>query len=169
MSSTTQAALYWGSLDSPVGHVAVASDGVAIVQVAWSEHAPMDHPTDPLLTEALAQLSAYFDGSLTKFDLPLGLASVSDSARGVLHTLHATVQFGESVTYGELASRAQTGADARGVGSIMGSNPLPLVIPCHRVMASDGLGGYSGGTRGNGLETKRWLLEFEGALPPTLF
>ena len=56
-----------------------------------------------------------------------------------------------------------------GVGAIMGINPLPLIIPCHRVVAGDGLGGYSGGADGQGLATKRWLLEFEGALPPTLF
>ncbi|WP_257881308.1 MGMT family protein [Gordonia terrae] len=51
----------------------------------------------------------------------------------------------------------------------MGINPVPLLIPCHRVVAGDGLGGYSGGVTGQGLSTKRWLLEFEGALPPTLF
>lgn len=80
-----------------------------------------------------------------------------------------SVGYGETVSYGTLARRA--GLDhaaalaARAVGRIMGSNPIPVVVPCHRVVASDGLGGYSGGT---GPEVKRWLLTFEGALPPTL-
>ena len=58
---------------------------------------------------------------------------------------------------------------ARGIGAIMGANPVPLIVPCHRVVAGDGLGGYSGGDPGRGLETKRWLLEHEGALPTGLF
>ena len=85
----------------------------------------------------------------------------------VLRTL-MTVGYGETVTYAELAERSGTGVPARAIGSIMGANPVPIVIPCHRVVASDGLGGYSGGDPGRHLETKRWLLENEGALPPTL-
>jgi methylated-DNA-[protein]-cysteine S-methyltransferase len=74
------------------------------------------------------------------------------------------------VTYGNLASRAGLEAaddviPARAVGQIMGSNPIPIIVPCHRVVASDGLGGYSGGA---GPEVKRWLLILEGSLPPTL-
>ena len=74
----------------------------------------------------------------------------------------------ETLTYGELAARSGTGLPARAIGSIMGANPVPLVIPCHRVVAGDGLGGYSGGEPGQEIATKRWLLELEGALPPTL-
>ena len=87
----------------------------------------------------------------------------------MLTTLDETVESGTTVTYGELARRSGTGIPARAIGSIMGMNPLPLVIACHRVVASDGLGGYSGGRRGEGLATKRWLLEFEDALPRPLF
>ena len=81
-----------------------------------------------------------------------------------------TVSYGETVTYGELAQRAVAGPDgircpARAIGRIMGSNPIPVIVPCHRVVAGNGLGGYSGGT---GIEVKRWLLIFEGALPATL-
>ena len=84
--------------------------------------------------------------------------------------LLACVGYGETVTYGALARRAglTDGGDvppARVVGQIMGSNPIPIIVPCHRVVAGNGLGGYSGGT---GIEIKRWLLIFEGALPPTL-
>jgi methylated-DNA-[protein]-cysteine S-methyltransferase len=95
---------------------------------------------------------------------------MSASQRQVLPVLLASAGYGETVTYGALAHRAGL-ADggkvpaARVTGQIMGSNPCPIVVPCHRVVASDGLGGYSGGT---GIEIKRWLLIFEGALPPTL-
>jgi methylated-DNA-[protein]-cysteine S-methyltransferase len=88
----------------------------------------------------------------------------------VLRTLVDSVGYGETVSYGALARRVghdSFGASppARAVGQIMGSNPIPVVVPCHRVVAADGLGGYSGGT---GTEVKRWLLTLEGALPPTL-
>ena len=95
---------------------------------------------------------------------------MSASQRQVLPVLLASAAYGETVTYGALARRAGL-ADggkvpaARVTGQIMGSNPCPIIVPCHRVVAGDGLGGYSGGT---GIEIKRWLLIFEGALPPTL-
>ena len=79
-----------------------------------------------------------------------------------------TVGYGETITYGELAELSGTGVPARAIGEIMAANPVPIIIPCHRVVASDGLGGYSGGEPGRHLETKRWLLENEGALPPAL-
>ena len=78
----------------------------------------------------------------------------------------ARVGYGETVTYGELAARAKLGSAytaARGVGAIMGSNPLPVVVPCHRVMAADGLGGFGGGRA-----TKEWLLALEGVLTTAL-
>ena len=88
----------------------------------------------------------------------------------MLRTLVESVGYGETVSYGTLARRVGHGSfggspPARAVGQIMGSNPIPVVVPCHRVVAADGLGGYSGGT---GPEVKRWLLTLEGALPPTL-
>ena len=86
--------------------------------------------------------------------------------RQVLATLFATVGYGETVTYGELAARSELGSAytaARGVGAIMGSNPLPVVVPCHRVMAADGLGGFGGGRA-----TKEWLLALEGVLTGAL-
>ena len=79
-----------------------------------------------------------------------------------------TVRYGDTITYGELAELSGTGVPARAIGGIMAANPVPIIIPCHRVVASDGLGGYSGGEPGRHLETKRWLLENEGALPPSL-
>lgn len=169
------------TMTTPVGPITVSSTGHFIVRVEWSDPRddaagspavgadPPDDVSDPLLTEALGQLRAYFDGTLSTFDLPRDLGQLSQTAQIVLTTLDETVTAGTTVTYGELARRSGTGIHARGIGSIMGLNPLPLIIPCHRVVAGDGLGGYSGGRRGTALDTKRWLLEFEKALPPTLF
>ena len=122
---------------------------------------------DETVQQVLGQLREYFAGQRREFDLPLDLVGLEPVTEAVLRTL-LTVGYGETITYGELATRSGTGVPARAIGSIMAANPLPLIIPCHRVVASDGLGGYSGGEPGHGLETKRWLLENEGALPPVL-
>ena len=168
---------FTGALATPVGVLTVHSDGAAIRRVQWSRpghSAPVpgvssDAERDPLLAEALAQLSAYFAGERSGFDLPFDLGPQSDVTNAVLHALYDTVGHGETVTYGELAERSGTAVPARAIGSIMGANPIPILVPCHRVVASDGLGGYSGGAPGEGLLTKRWLLEHEGALPAALF
>ncbi|MDN5931020.1 MAG: methylated-DNA--[protein]-cysteine S-methyltransferase [Pseudonocardia sp.] len=111
--------------------------------------------------EAVEQLAAYLAGELRVFTTPLDWSLTSGTQRRVLQALFATVPFGATVTYGELAARS--GTVARGVGSIMGSNPLPVVVPCHRVLGADGLGGFGGGRA-----TKEWLLALEGVLTPTL-
>lgn len=173
------------TMSTPVGPVTVTSNGRAIVGIEWPDigadtgsgtnagtGADTDQsadPSDTLVVEGLRQLRAYFDGGLTHYDLPVDLGGISDVARTVLTTLEETVESGTTITYGELAARSGTGIPARAIGSIMGLNPVPLIIPCHRVVASDSLGGYSGGPRGQELETKRWLLEFEEALPRPLF
>lgn len=111
--------------------------------------------------EAVEQLAAYLAGELRVFTTPLDWSLTSGTQRRVLEALFGTVPFGATVTYGELAARS--GTVARGVGSIMGSNPLPVVVPCHRVLAADGLGGFGGGRA-----TKEWLLALEGVRTPTL-
>jgi methylated-DNA-[protein]-cysteine S-methyltransferase len=122
------------------------------------------------LERARTQLGEYFAGQRRAFDLPVDWPGMSAAQRQVLPVLLASAAYGETVTYGALARRAGL-ADggqvpaARVTGQIMGSNPCPIIVPCHRVVAGDGLGGYSGGA---GIEIKRWLLIFEGALPPTL-
>lgn len=123
----------------------------------------------PILAEAVAQLRAYFDGRLGDFDMPVDFGQISDVARTVLTTLTEEVPAGTTVTYGQLAEASGTGIPARAVGGIMGLNPIPIIVPCHRVVAGDGLGGYSGGLPGHELGTKRRLLEFEDALPQPLF
>lgn len=121
----------------------------------------------PATDAVAAELAEYFAGTRQVFDVPLDwrLTTVG-SQRRVLEALYETVGYGATVTYGELAERSGLGkayTAARGVGSIMGSNPIPLVVPCHRVMASDGLGGFGGGR-----PTKEWLLGLEGVLTPAL-
>lgn len=160
-----------GGLDTPVGHLSVAvvtGDGLAAV--GWGRR-PRRAPAagdGERVAPVLAQLAEYFAGQRRSFDVPIDWRHVTGSASAVvLRTLHETVGYGTSVTYGGLADRSGTGVPARAIGGIMGANPIPIVVPCHRVLASDGLGGYSGGSGGNGLEVKRWLLTLEGVLPPT--
>ncbi|WP_240687389.1 methylated-DNA--[protein]-cysteine S-methyltransferase [Amycolatopsis suaedae] len=113
-----------------------------------------------------AELAGYFAGERTEFTTPVDWRLTSRAQRTVLGTLYETVPYGSVVTYGELAQRSGSGIPARGIGSIMGSNPIPIVVPCHRVVAGNGLGGFSGG---EGVEAKRWLLTMEGHLPPGLW
>jgi len=111
------------------------------------------------------ELAEYFAGDRRAFSVPFDLASVRSSFQcGVLRRL-VDVPFGSTVTYGELAALVGSPGAARAVGVTMAVNPLPIVVPCHRVVASDGLGGYSGG----GVENKRRLLAHEGVTPPSLF
>ncbi len=128
----------------------------SIIAVDWG-WSPFQEPTD-LLREAKRQLDAYFDGDLTHFDLPLNPMGTKHQEK-VWKAMMA-IPYGETVTYGELAKNI--GSAAQAVGTACGRNPLPVLVPCHRVIASAGkLGGYSGD---GGLYTKRALLVIEGAL-----
>ena len=132
--------------------------------------APGTDARDHVLAATRAQLAEYFAGQRRSFELPIDWADVSPLQHQVLSVLFDSVGYGETITYGGLARRAGVGTDvtelpARAIGRIMGSNPVPVIVPCHRVVAGNGLGGFSGGI---GPELKRWLLIFEGALPPTL-
>ena len=113
------------------------------------------------LTAIVKQVREYLLGERTEFDLALDMRLMTDFQRTVLQATQA-VPHGSVATYGEIAKRIGKPKAARAVGQALGRNPIPLVIPCHRVLASDGsLGGYSGG---GGLATKRQLLQLEGAL-----
>jgi methylated-DNA-[protein]-cysteine S-methyltransferase len=111
---------------------------------------------------AAVQLEEYARGERQEFDLSFDWSGVEPGHRHVLETLCAIAPYGTTVTYGELGAQAGVD-DPRDVGVMMATNPLPLVVPCHRVVASDGLGGYGGG-----LDLKRRLLELEGVLPQRL-
>jgi methylated-DNA-[protein]-cysteine S-methyltransferase len=170
------AELSWASVTTPVGLVSVGASAAGVAKVRYG--APPPHPADgasddagwELAEEGRRQLTAYFSSQRRVFDLPLDWSSTRGAQRDVLRILAESVAYGETISYGQLATRAglPMTADtvpARTVGQIMGSNPIPVIVPCHRVLASDGLGGYSGGA---GIEVKRWLLILEGSLPPTL-
>ncbi|MDF3301985.1 methylated-DNA--[protein]-cysteine S-methyltransferase [Streptomyces tropicalis] len=126
---------------------------------------PVEAPGSPLLAEAVRQLDAYFAGELHAFDLPLDWSLISGFNRQVLRALESDVPYGAVVGYGDLADRVGQPGAAQAVGAAMGANPLPVVVPCHRVVERDGgIGGFGGG-----LETKRRLLALEGVLPEPLF
>ncbi|MFI1720229.1 methylated-DNA--[protein]-cysteine S-methyltransferase [Streptomyces sp. NPDC020489] len=127
--------------------------------------APVEAPDSPLLTEAIRQIETYLDGSRRDFELPLDWSLISGFNREVLRELASGVPYGSVVGYGDLAGRVGQPGAAQAVGAAMGANPLPVVVPCHRVVESDGgIGGFGGG-----LETKRKLLALEGVLPEPLF
>ncbi|MFI7675517.1 methylated-DNA--[protein]-cysteine S-methyltransferase [Actinophytocola sp. NPDC049390] len=167
----------FGSVPTELGDVlaAVTADGLVATAFSDSPHIRAaiaarlglrESPT-PARTDGIrTQLSRYFAGELREFDIEVDWRLMSEAQRRVLGTLYSTVPYGKVVTYGELAARSGSGIPPRGIGAIMGSNPIPIVVPCHRVVAGDGLGGFSGGT---GVESKRRLLTLEGYLPPTLF
>jgi methylated-DNA-[protein]-cysteine S-methyltransferase len=169
--------LAWTTLGTPVGPLSVGCGPAGVSQARFGAppRAASPAPTEPgpareLSAAALAQLTEYFAGQRHRFDLPIDWSGMSQLQQQVLAVLFDTVGYGETVSYGELARRAPSvrlvsDVPARAIGQIMGSNPVPVIVPCHRVVASGGLGGYSGG---RGPEVKRWLLVFEGALPPTL-
>ncbi|MFI7497098.1 methylated-DNA--[protein]-cysteine S-methyltransferase [Streptomyces sp. NPDC049687] len=126
---------------------------------------PVEAPDSPLLAEAARQVAAYFAGERRDFELPLDWSLISGFNRQVLRELASGVPFGAVVGYGDLAKRVGQPGAAQAVGTAMGANPLPVVVPCHRVVESDGgIGGFGGG-----LETKRKLLALEGVLPEPLF
>jgi len=109
------------------------------------------------------QLDEYFEGTRTAFELPIDLSHQAAFSRAVLNRL-ARVPYGQVTTYGALAAEAHRPKAARAVGTVMNRNPVPIVLPCHRVVGANGaLVGYGGG-----LERKEKLLKLEGALDNTL-
>ncbi len=148
--------------DSPLGEILLCADDHGLSRLVLDAGAQPDpeerRRDDEALAEARDQLLAYLAGRRRSFSLPLAPGG-SDFQRQVWAAL-VRIPWGETRTYGELARRLGREGAARAVGSANGANPLPLLIPCHRVVAAGGLGGYSGG-----LALKRQLLELEGSLP----
>jgi len=123
----------------------------------WIEHTGQG-PASDLLALAAQQLTEYFDGTRTTFDLPLE-ALGSQFEHRVWNALR-TIPYGTTTSYGELARRLGDVSATRAVGAANGKNPIPIIVPCHRVVGANGdLTGFGGG-----LDRKRWLLEHEGAL-----
>jgi methylated-DNA-[protein]-cysteine S-methyltransferase len=164
-------AIYWCTVPAPIGCVLVAASDSGLLRVSFRhreesfvdelrEHTEADVVRSPARTaDIVEQLRDYFAGERRRFDVRLDLRHVSPFQRRVL--LAATrVPAGEVVSYGEIARRIGEPGGSRAVGQALGHNPIPIVIPCHRVVAAGGrIGGYTGG-----LAIKRKLLRLEGSL-----
>jgi methylated-DNA-[protein]-cysteine S-methyltransferase len=147
-------------VESPVGRLALEAEGEALTGVHWaSEHErAAGAKATPVLREAQRQLDRYFRRKLQRFDLPLG-AHGTPFQKSVWAMMCA-IPFGETATYGGMAMAL--GSGARAVGTACGRNPIPIIVPCHRVLGTGGKeGGFSGG---QGLPTKRKLLALEGVV-----
>lgn len=146
-----------------MGRVWVACDGDRITQVSFAPLIERGAPIPGLLAEALRQVGYYFLNGQARFDLPMRTEGTAFQQRvwGLLNTIPP----GQVITYQQLAERLGGTAIARAVGNTCGANPLPILVPCHRVIGSNGsLTGYVGE-----LWRKQWLLKHEGALSNDLF
>ena len=154
---------YWTRLNSPIGPLTVTVDDAGALVSIDLHGGPGQGPEQPeRCTKPVEQLKEYFAGQRRQFNLPIN-AGGSDFQQDVWRAL-GDIPFGSAVSYGELARRLGRPRAARAVGQANGANPVPIVVPCHRVIAGDGgMGGFSGG-----LKIKRWLLAHEGAVQPEL-
>ena len=163
----------YASVDSPLGPLTVASTPRGLVRVAYTEFRPQDEVLEelaarvsPRVLEAPArvddvrrELDEYFEGRRTEFDLAIDWSVTRGFTRKVLSET-ALIAFGEVRSYADVASRAGSPRAVRAAGNALGANPMPVVVPCHRVVRTGGgLGGYTGG-----VERKEFLLRLEGAL-----
>lgn len=161
-----KAKLSYGYFDSPVGALLVAGDADQLHLISFptgsrtKERLASWHHDDSLFVETFGQFRAYFAGELTQFNLPLRFAGTAFQNR--VWAALCEIPFGETVSYGALASRIGKPTAYRAVGGANGANPLPIVVPCHRVIGSDkSLTGFGGG-----VETKRFLLAHEKRFSP---
>ena len=141
-------------ITGPFGPVTLVERDGVLVGLEW--RLPEVTGRTALLDESLAQLAAYFDGRLTRFDLPFDWGTGLNAA---VRRAMAAIPYGETRTYGQIAKAV--GAAPQAVGQACGANPLPILIPCHRVTGTDWFGGFSAP---GGVETKAALLRHEGAL-----
>ncbi|MCW2834086.1 MAG: methylated-DNA--protein-cysteine methyltransferase [Nocardioides sp.] len=154
----------WTVLPSPIGDLRIVERDGKISAIEFSPFQPpadgrplgAESETHPVLAEAVRQLRSYFDGGLTEFDLPLAPRGTDFQQRVWVQLI--TIGYGHTASYGEIAGRlGMTNAASRAVGLANGRNPIPIVIPCHRVIGANGtLTGYAGG-----IERKQTLLELE--------
>ena len=150
-------------LDSPIGRIEVVGDGAAIVSLSIEHdgllpHDEIDERPDAVTDLAIAQLGEYFAGHRHDFDVPVSLAGTAFQL-SVWERL-VDLQWGEVISYGELGQTTGRPTAGRAVGGAVGANPVPIIVPCHRVLGANGvITGYSGG---EGIPTKSWLLEHEG-------
>jgi methylated-DNA-[protein]-cysteine S-methyltransferase len=150
----------WTVVAAPFGAVRLEARAGRVSAIRLLESAAPRASDDPLLRRAAAQLERYFADATAPLDLPLEVGGTAFQ-RAVWAAI-ASIPAGEVRRYGELG--AALDAPARAIGQACGENRLPLAIPCHRVVAADGLGGFAHARDGFALRVKRWLLEHEGAL-----
>jgi methylated-DNA-[protein]-cysteine S-methyltransferase len=144
------------SFDSPVGSITVEATNEKITRLTIGHPSP-DFGSSKVLREAKKQLMAYFAGKLTKFDLPVELHG-TEFQKSVFKQI-AKIGFGTTVSYADIAAKLGKPLASRAVGGAVGSNPVPIIVACHRVLGATGkITGYSGG---DGLPTKRILLQLE--------
>lgn len=139
--------------DSPVGRIELCAKDGQLASVRWGGDGD---DRDDILEDAISQLGEYFSGQLRQFDLPVSL-DVTPGQKRLLDAL-GEISFGDTRTYGDLAK--ELGLSAQAVGQMCGANPIPIIIPCHRVLGANSLGGFSAP---GGIETKVKLLRHEGA------
>lgn len=150
-------------LRSPIGRIEVVGDGSAVVGLAIERDGMLPHDDvaeapDPVVDAAVEQLQQYFAGTRRVFDVPVTLGG-TPFQRDVWQQI-ARLGFGETASYGELGRGTGRATAGRAVGGAVGANPVPILVPCHRILGSDGMiTGYSGG---EGIPTKSWLLDHEG-------
>jgi O-6-methylguanine DNA methyltransferase len=163
--------IQWGEMDSPLGTLFAAVNQRGLCSLDFSrQQAEFLDRFDPrarleknlnALHRVLAQLREYFAGNRSSFNLPVDISQLTPFQRSVLDVT-SRIAPGQVWTYHRIAEELGRPRSSRPVGQALAHNPVPIVIPCHRVIASDGsLGGYSGGS---GLKAKRWLLRLEGAM-----
>jgi len=144
------------SLLTPIGALTLFAEEGAIIALEWGQASPPASPPGPLLERAASQLQDYFDGVRAEFDLPL--APFGTPFRRQVWAALTRIPYGSTWSYRDLAAAVGC-RSARAIGQANGANPIPILIPCHRVIAANGrLGGYSGG---DGVATKRYLLDLE--------
>ncbi|MDN5353796.1 MAG: methylated-DNA-[protein]-cysteine S-methyltransferase [Candidatus Cloacimonadota bacterium] len=143
---------YLSSFTSPLGHLSLVAKDDILVELRFASAS--QSLKNPLLKEAEKQLQAYFKGKIRKFDLPYKING-SDFQKQVL-TAASQIEYGHTISYGELAKKIGKPNSAQAVGQALASNSLPIIIPCHRIIAKNGLGGYNGS-----LWRKSFLLNFE--------
>ncbi len=156
-------AIHTTCFESPVGWVEVATSNEGLISVLFKDKDSGQHDKHPILEQAVHQLNGYFAGSIKRFRLPLAPQG-TEFQQNVWQQL-VNIPFGKSISYLALAKQLGDEKLIRAVGTANGRNPIAIIIPCHRVIGSDGsLTGYAGG-----LNRKRWLLQHEGILQPELF
>ena len=165
----------YDTMASPVGELVLAAEDSGLTAIrfeqnrhggderaGWTPVASASGPSVAVLAAARAQLAAYFAGERSTFDLPLDPRGTPFQRR--VWSALCDIPFGETISYAELARRVGDPRAVRAVGGANGRNPLPLVVPCHRVIGADGsLTGFGGG-----IDRKRWLLQHEGAMADPL-